>query len=122
MKGMLFKIHPFWEFAVIFNGECCTFLRVYILYSHVTSLKKAKRCCWLISIISSAVYSLLQNGKAHRIQLSHYISSFHVYVEQGRTDRKTLVNSIFQVEALASIAEVQKIVHALYEIPASRWK
>ncbi len=41
---------------------------------------------------------------------------FHVHIEQGRTDRRTLVNSILQVEALASTPEVQSIMHALQEI------
>jgi hypothetical protein len=41
---------------------------------------------------------------------------FHVDIEQGRTDRRTLVNSILQVEALASTSEVQSIMHALHEI------
>jgi hypothetical protein len=41
---------------------------------------------------------------------------FHVHIEQGRTDLRTLVNSIFQVEALASTPKVQSIMHALQEI------
>jgi hypothetical protein len=38
---------------------------------------------------------------------------FHVHIEQGRTDRRTLVNSILQVEALTSASEVQSIVYAI---------
>ncbi len=41
---------------------------------------------------------------------------FHVHIEQGRTDRRTLANSILQVEALASTPKVQSIMHALQEI------
>ncbi len=41
---------------------------------------------------------------------------FHVYIEQGRTDQRTLVNSILQVEALTSTPKVQSIMHALQEI------
>ncbi len=41
---------------------------------------------------------------------------FHVHIEQGQTDRRTLVNSILQVEALASTPKVQSIMHALQEI------
>lgn len=41
---------------------------------------------------------------------------FHVHIEQGRTDRRALVNSILQVEALASTPKVQSIMHALQEI------
>jgi hypothetical protein len=41
---------------------------------------------------------------------------FHVHIEQGRTDRRTLVNSILQVEALASTPKVQCIMHTLQEI------
>jgi hypothetical protein len=41
---------------------------------------------------------------------------FHVHIEQGRTDRRTLVNSILQVEALTSTSKVQSIMHALQEI------
>jgi hypothetical protein len=38
---------------------------------------------------------------------------FHVHIEQGRTDRRTLVNSILQVEELASTPKVQSIVYAV---------
>jgi hypothetical protein len=41
---------------------------------------------------------------------------FHVHIEQGRTDRRTLVNSILQVEVLASTPKVQSIMHAVQEI------
>ncbi len=41
---------------------------------------------------------------------------FHVHIEQGRTDWRTLVNSIFRVEALVSTPKVQNIMHALQEI------
>jgi hypothetical protein len=38
---------------------------------------------------------------------------FHVHIEKGRTDRRALVDSIFQLEALSSIPKAQSIVHAL---------
>ncbi len=38
---------------------------------------------------------------------------FHVHIEQGRCDRRTLVNSILQVEELTFTAEAQSIVNAL---------
>jgi hypothetical protein len=38
---------------------------------------------------------------------------FHVHIEQGRTDRRTLVDSNLQVEALASTPKVQSIVYAV---------
>jgi hypothetical protein len=41
---------------------------------------------------------------------------FHVHIEQGRTDRRTLMNTILQVEALSSTPKVQSIMHALQEI------
>ncbi len=41
---------------------------------------------------------------------------FHLGIEQGRIDRRTLVNSIYKVEALTSTAEIQSIMHALQEI------
>ncbi len=43
-------------------------------------------------------------------------NNFHVHIEQGRTDRKTLANSILQVEMLTSTSKVQSITHALQEI------
>jgi hypothetical protein len=41
---------------------------------------------------------------------------FHVHIDQDWTDRRTVVNSILQVEALTSTAEVQSIMYALQEI------
>jgi hypothetical protein len=41
---------------------------------------------------------------------------FHVHIQKCWTDRKTLVDSIFQVEALTSTAEVQSIMHFFQEI------
>jgi hypothetical protein len=41
---------------------------------------------------------------------------FYVHIEQGRTDKRTLVNFILQVEEITSTAEVQSIMHALQEI------
>jgi hypothetical protein len=41
---------------------------------------------------------------------------FHVDIKQGQSDRRTLVNSILQVEALSSTVQVQSIMHALEEI------
>jgi hypothetical protein len=41
---------------------------------------------------------------------------FHVRIEQGWSDRRALVDSILELEALSSTAEVQRIVHALNEI------
>jgi hypothetical protein len=41
---------------------------------------------------------------------------FHVDIEQGRTDRRALVNSILQVEVFASAAKVQGIMHSLHKI------
>jgi hypothetical protein len=38
---------------------------------------------------------------------------FHEHIEQGPTNRRTLVNSIIQVETLTSTAEVQSIVYAV---------
>jgi hypothetical protein len=40
---------------------------------------------------------------------------FHVHIEQGWTDRRTLVNSILQVEALASTPKVRSIMSASYK-------
>jgi hypothetical protein len=41
---------------------------------------------------------------------------FHAHIEQGQTDRRTLLNSILQVEALTSTSKVQSIMHTLQEI------
>jgi hypothetical protein len=41
---------------------------------------------------------------------------FPEQIEQGRTDRRTLVNSILQVEDLTSTPKVQSMTHALQEI------
>jgi hypothetical protein len=38
---------------------------------------------------------------------------FDIHIEQGRTDWRTLVNFIFQVEVLTSTAKGHIIVHAL---------
>jgi hypothetical protein len=38
---------------------------------------------------------------------------FHVHIEQDRIDKRTLVNSILQVEALTSTPKVQSIVYAI---------
>jgi hypothetical protein len=40
----------------------------------------------------------------------------YVPIEQGRTNRTTLMNFILQVEALTSTPKVQSIMHALQEI------
>jgi hypothetical protein len=40
----------------------------------------------------------------------------NIHIEQGRTDRRVLVNSILQVEALASTLKVKSIMHALQKI------
>jgi hypothetical protein len=37
----------------------------------------------------------------------------HVHIEQGQTDRRTLVKSILQVKALTSTPKVQSIVYAV---------
>ncbi len=38
---------------------------------------------------------------------------FYVHIEQGRTDRRTLVNFILQVEELTFTPKVQSIMHTL---------
>jgi hypothetical protein len=48
------------------------------------------------------------------IDIGHTLNIyFHVDIKQGRTDRRTLMNSILQVEALASTPKVQSIVYAV---------
>jgi hypothetical protein len=54
---------------------------------------------------------LVPEWEGTQIQVIHNII-FHVDIEQGRTDRRTLVNSILQVEALTSTPRVQSIMHA----------
>jgi hypothetical protein len=45
---------------------------------------------------------------------------FHKYIEKSRrTDKRTLVNSILQIDALISTAEVKNIV---IKIPPHSWK
>ncbi len=48
------------------------------------------------------------------IDIGHTLNIyFHVDIKQGRTDRRTLMNSILQVEALASTPKVQSIMYAV---------
>jgi hypothetical protein len=47
---------------------------------------------------------------------------FHLHIEQGWSDRRILLNSIFHVEALASTPKVQSIVHCILKISPRRWK
>jgi hypothetical protein len=80
--GHASQTHVFWEFAVVFDGEYCTFVRVHNLYSHETScnvVKKATRCWWLIFIIMSYTQNLCQNGKAHRYTsiIKHHLPCTH---------------------------------------------
>jgi hypothetical protein len=41
---------------------------------------------------------------------------FHLHTEEGRTDRRILVKSILQIEALTSTSKVQSIMHTLQKI------
>ncbi len=56
-----FQIHVFREVAAVFDGEYCTFLRIYNLYSHETScnvVKKATRC-WSLFILFKNFNSII---------------------------------------------------------------
>jgi hypothetical protein len=110
-NGYAFQIHIFWEFAMVFDGEYCTFLRVHNLYSNETSykvVKKTTRCLWLIAHIPrvfARVGRHTDTDGALRI-------IFDLDIEQRRIDRRTLVSSLLQVGALTITAEVQSIVRA----------
>ncbi len=75
---------------------------------HVTSLKRLKGAGdWFL--LSGRILRVCARMGRHTDtgHALHFI--FHVHIEQGQTDRRTLVKSILQVEALTSASELQSI-------------
>ncbi len=91
----------------------------FTIYTHmkfnVTSLKRLQDAVdwFLLSVHLLTVYVGI-GRYSDTGQVLNII--YHLHIEQGRTNRRTLVDSILQVEALNFKSKLEYIVHALQEI------
>ncbi len=122
--GYALEVHIFREFLVLFHLKYCTLLRIDTEVILARNVVQCRQEGYKVLVVDHyhQIVSVEFVPEREGTPLGHPFNHiFHVDVEQSRTDWRPLVDSVPQVEALASrTREVKGIMHTLEEIHLRR--